>query len=156
LEQVEPKVLHRIHALASVWNTVKQGMLAAVYGPGGTARLLADLPIKVAGKTGSSEHRKGAKTHAWFIAFAPADNPQIALCVMVEEAGHGGEVAVPIAKQILQAFASKLRARRHRYNFCEPLNLSKGRNSRCPENGGCQIGFGPTKNGVKLLSAHER
>jgi len=108
LERVEPKVLHRIHAPASVWNTVKQGMLAAVYGPGGTARLLADLPIKVAGKTGSSEHRKGAKTHAWFIAFAPADNPQIALCVMVEEAGHGGEVAVPIAKQILQAFASKL------------------------------------------------
>ncbi|MFA0735557.1 MAG: hypothetical protein OGMRLDGQ_002057, partial [Candidatus Fervidibacter sp.] len=111
LERVEPKVLHRIHAPASVWNIVKQGMLAAVYGPGGTARLLADLPIKVAGKTGSSEHRKGAKTHAWFIAFAPADNPQIALCVMVEEAGHGGEVAVPIAKQILQAFASKLRAR---------------------------------------------
>lgn len=108
LEAVKPQVLHRLNAPPSVWEAVKQGMLAAVYGPGGTARLLADLTIKVAGKTGSSEHHKGAKTHAWFIAFAPADKPQIALCVMVEEAGHGGEVAVPIAKQILQAFTAKL------------------------------------------------
>ncbi len=111
LRKVQPELLHRIDAPIHVWNAVKQGMLAAVYGPSGTARLLSDLPIKVAGKTGSSEHRKGARTHAWFIAFAPADNPQIALCVMVEEAGHGGEVAVPIAKQILQAFAAKLQNR---------------------------------------------
>ncbi len=111
LRRIEPKILHRIDASTSVWEAVKQGMLAAVYGPGGTARLLSDLPIKIAGKTGSSEHRKGAKTHAWFIAFAPADDPQIALCVMVEEAGHGGEIAVPIAKQILQTFAAKLKER---------------------------------------------
>ncbi len=111
LKRVHPEVLHRIDVPVSVWNAVKQGMMAAVYGSGGTARLLADLPIKVAGKTGSSEHRKGAKTHAWFIAFAPTDDPQIALCVMVEEAGHGGEVAVPIAKQLLQAFAAKLQNR---------------------------------------------
>ncbi|MCS7264732.1 MAG: penicillin-binding protein 2 [Armatimonadetes bacterium] len=108
LDLVKPQVLHRLEAPQFVWDAVKQGMLAAVYGSGGTARLLANLTIKVAGKTGSSEHRKGAKTHAWFIAFAPADDPQIALCVMVEEAGHGGEIAVPIAKQILQAFAQKL------------------------------------------------
>ncbi len=111
LKRVRPEVLHRIDAPVSVWNAVKQGMMAAVYGSGGTARLLADLPIKVAGKTGSSQHRRGARTHAWFIAFAPADNPQIALCVMVEEAGHGGEVAAPIAKQLLQAFAAKLQNR---------------------------------------------
>lgn len=107
LERIRPQELHRLPAPPSVWNAVKKGMLAAVYRPGGTARLLADLPITVAGKTGSSQHRKGAKTHAWFIAFAPVDNPQIALCVMVEEAGHGGEVAVPIAKQLLAAFAQE-------------------------------------------------
>jgi penicillin-binding protein 2 len=111
LKRVQPEVLHRVNAPISLWNLVKEGMLAAVYGSGGTARLLADLPIKVAGKTGSSQHRKGAKTHAWFIAFAPADNPKIALCVMVEEAGHGGEVAVPISKQLLQAFSEKLKSR---------------------------------------------
>ena len=107
IERITPKVLHRLPAPPSVWQAVKRGMLAAVYGPGGTAGRLRDLPIQVAGKTGSSEHRKGAKTHAWFIAFAPADRPQIALCVMVEESGHGGEVAVPIAKEILAAFAQR-------------------------------------------------
>ncbi|MDT7971816.1 MAG: penicillin-binding protein 2 [Armatimonadota bacterium] len=107
IAKTTPKVLHRLPAPPSVWETVKRGMLAAVYSPGGTAGRLRDLPIQVAGKTGSSEHRKGAKTHAWFIAFAPADAPQIALCVMVEESGHGGEVAVPIAKEILAAFAQR-------------------------------------------------
>ncbi len=107
IERITPKVLHRLPAPPSVWQAVKRGMLAAVYGPGGTAGRLRDLPIQVAGKTGSSEHRKGAKTHAWFIAFAPTDRPQIALCVMVEESGHGGEVAVPIAKEILAAFAQR-------------------------------------------------
>lgn len=107
IERITPKVLHRLPAPPSVWEAVKRGMLAAVYGPWGTAGRLRDLPLKVAGKTGSSEHRKGAKTHAWFIAFAPADAPQIALCVMVEESGHGGEVAVPIAKEILAAFAKQ-------------------------------------------------
>jgi len=107
IERITPKVLHRLPAPPSVWEVVKRGMLAAVYGPGGTAGRLRDLPLQVAGKTGSSEHRKGAKTHAWFIAFAPADAPQIALCVMVEESGHGGEVAVPIAKEILAAFAQR-------------------------------------------------
>jgi penicillin-binding protein 2 len=107
IERITPKVLHRLPAPPSVWQAVKRGMLAAVYGPGGTAGRLRDLPLQVAGKTGSAEHRKGAKTHAWFIAFAPADRPQIALCVMVEESGHGGEVAVPIAKEILAAFAQR-------------------------------------------------
>ncbi len=105
LERVSPKVLHHLEVPSSLWRAVRQGMLAAVYGFGGTAGRLRDLPIRVAVKTGSSQHRKGKKTHAWFIAFAPAEDPQIALAVMVEEAGHGGQVAAPIAKQVLHTFA---------------------------------------------------
>lgn len=109
IERIRPQALHYLDAPPSVWQAVKRGMLAAVYGSGGTARRLRDLPITVAGKTGSAQHRKGAKPHAWFIAFAPADDPKIALAVMVEAAGHGGEVAVPIAKQVLQAFVEKIK-----------------------------------------------
>jgi cell division protein FtsI/penicillin-binding protein 2 len=57
----------------------------------------------VAGKTGSAENPHG-KTHAWFIAFAPAEAPRLALAVLVENAGHGGEVAVPIARQVLARY----------------------------------------------------
>ena len=58
--------------------------------------------IKVAGKTGTAENEKEGKTHAWFIGFAPADNPQIVVCVMKEYSGSGGgSVCAPIASKII-------------------------------------------------------
>jgi len=61
-----------------------------------------ELAIRVAGKTSTAEHRKGAEPHAWFAGYAPADNPQVAFAVMLEEAGHGGAVAAPLAYRILR------------------------------------------------------
>jgi len=55
--------------------------------------------IKVAGKTGTAENPHGA-SHAWFIGFAPADNPQIAIAVIIENGGSGGGVAAPAARKI--------------------------------------------------------
>ena len=43
----------------------------------------------------------GAQPHAWFAGFAPAENPQVAVVVLVENAGSGGSVAAPIAKQVI-------------------------------------------------------
>jgi penicillin-binding protein 2 len=80
----------------------RQGMRAAV--TEGSARLLADLPVPAAGKTGTAETGKGT-SHAWFTAFAPYENPQIVLTLVVEEGGEGSAVAVPIAKEILQWWA---------------------------------------------------
>ncbi|MEG6586003.1 peptidoglycan D,D-transpeptidase FtsI family protein [Dendrosporobacter sp. 1207_IL3150] len=56
--------------------------------------------ITVAGKTGTAENPHGA-SHAWFIGFAPADNPEVAIAVIVENGGSGGGVAAPIARQVL-------------------------------------------------------
>lgn len=66
-------------------------------GTGSAARLSG---IQVAGKTGTAENPHGAD-HAWFIGFAPADNPEIAIAVIVENAGSGGAIAAPIARQVL-------------------------------------------------------
>ena len=58
--------------------------------------------IEVAGKTGTAENERKGKTHAWFIGFAPADNPQIAVCVMKEYSGRGGgSVCAPAAGKII-------------------------------------------------------
>lgn len=77
-----------------------QSMQAVVEaGTGKSARVNG---VKVAGKTGSAENPHG-NTHAWFIGFAPADNPEIALAVIVENGGAGGSVAGPIAKEIIEA-----------------------------------------------------
>ena len=68
----------------------------------------ARLPgVQVAGKTGTAEVGSGVEPHAWFIGFAPADKPQYALAVLVENGGEGSRVAVPIARQVLEAALSR-------------------------------------------------
>ena len=74
----------------------------------GTGRLLErdlamPLGFGVAGKTGSADTGdKSARAHAWFVGFAPANNPKIAIAVVVEHGGLGGRVAAPLAGRILQ------------------------------------------------------
>jgi peptidoglycan glycosyltransferase len=59
--------------------------------------------VKVAGKTGTAEVGKDKPTNAWFIAFAPAENPTVAMAIMIEGGGVGGQVAAPAAKPVLEA-----------------------------------------------------
>ena len=66
----------------------------------GTGAAAALRGIQVAGKTGTAENPHG-NPHAWFIGFAPAENPQVAIAVIVENGGSGGRVAAPLARQIL-------------------------------------------------------
>jgi peptidoglycan glycosyltransferase len=82
---------------------LNQMMQAVVTGGTGTA---AQIPgIKVAGKTGTAETGVNKVYDAWFIFFAPADNPQVAGAVVVEDSpdGFGGSVSAPIAKELMQA-----------------------------------------------------
>jgi penicillin-binding protein A len=87
-------------------------MQAVVDDPRGTGTAAQIPGVKVAGKTGTAETVAGAKPHAWFIAFAPADHPKYAIAVLVEHGGSssaevtGGRVAAPIAKQVLQTLLS--------------------------------------------------
>lgn len=77
---------------------VKKMMIAVVTrGTGTTARL---PNVQVAGKTGTATNPHGA-AHSWFVAFAPADRPRVAVAVVVENAGYGATVAAPIARNVL-------------------------------------------------------
>lgn len=80
---------------------VRSGMRAVV--TRGTGKIIALPNVEVAGKTGSAEDVHNALPHAWFVCFAPYKNPTIAIAVIVENSGHGGENAAPIAKSVLQA-----------------------------------------------------
>jgi len=61
--------------------------------------------IQTGCKTGTAEsHAKSGAPHAWFTVFAPYDNPEIMLTVLVEEGGQGSDIAAPIAKDILKAY----------------------------------------------------
>jgi penicillin-binding protein A len=86
---------------------LNQMMVAVVQGGTGTA---AAIPgIQVAGKTGTAETGVDHIYTAWFVAFAPADNPQVAIAVVLEKQanGFGGAVSAPIAKQVMEALLSR-------------------------------------------------
>jgi penicillin-binding protein 2 len=100
------------------WQVVHDGMQGAV-SPGGTAYLAgAGAQYKFAGKTGTaqvftlkenqkykaSEVEERLRDHAWFIAYAPADDPKIAVSVLVENGGFGATAAAPIARKVLDAY----------------------------------------------------
>jgi peptidoglycan glycosyltransferase len=87
-------------------------MMTAVVADGtGTAARISG--VTVAGKTGTAQHAKGAAPHAWFTAFAPAEDPQVAVAVVVEDGGNagseasGGRVAAPIARSVIEAVVKK-------------------------------------------------
>jgi penicillin-binding protein 2 len=78
-------------------------MLGVVENPQGTAHWTRIPWLQVAGKTGTAQNPHGDH-HSWYTAYAPADHPQIALAIIVENAGHGGDVSAPIAKAFLSEY----------------------------------------------------
>ena len=85
-------------------NTVISGMYGVVYEPGGTARRARiHESIVVCGKTGTAQNPHG-QDHSVFIAFAPKENPKIAIAVYVENAGGGGSWAAPIASLMIEQY----------------------------------------------------
>ncbi|MBA1331099.1 penicillin-binding protein, partial [Candidatus Endoriftia persephone str. Guaymas] len=89
-----------------------------VQGPRGTARRIRNKKYRIAGKTGTAQVfsvgqdeeydektvAKRKRDHALFIAFAPAEMPKIAVAVIVENGGHGGSVAAPIARKVMDQY----------------------------------------------------
>jgi len=93
---------------------VRSALAGVVNEPGGTAHAAATPLAMVAGKTGTAQviaqkvaGRKlseETQDHAWFVAFAPVENPKIAVAVVVEHGGHGGSAAAPIAKKVIEEY----------------------------------------------------
>jgi cell division protein FtsI/penicillin-binding protein 2 len=73
----------------------------------GTAQQLRDLPVAVAGKTGTAQFGTGNKTHGWFVSFAPYENPELALIVLVEGQGEEGYNAVPVSKEVYEWYFTR-------------------------------------------------
>jgi penicillin-binding protein 2 len=102
---ITPQVT-RDHIVSSdILRVVREGMRQTV--TEGTAQSLKDLPVAVAGKTGTAEFGTNQKTQGWFESFAPYDNPEIVMIVLTEGQEEHGYNAVPITKEILQWYFSE-------------------------------------------------
>jgi len=115
IRTIVPEVIREIPVNREYLAAIREGMRRAV--THGTAWLLHIPEVPVAGKTGTAEYpavdengnlildeQGNLPTHAWFTAFAPFDDPEIALVVFVEGGGEGSQVAVPIAEEILRYY----------------------------------------------------
>jgi penicillin-binding protein 2 len=86
---------------------IKEGLLGVVsFGTGTLARV---RNVAVCGKTGTAQNPHG-EDHSLFVGFAPADDPKILACVVVENAGHGGSVAAPITGKIIRAYLKEIQS----------------------------------------------
>lgn len=116
-----------IHVKKEVFDIVKKGLINVVNG--GTGWRAKVNGITIAGKTGTAqvtsiqtaknlkakgEFSADLKDHAWFVAFAPAEDPQIVLSILVENGGFGGEVCAPIAKELINFYFNATKQEREK------------------------------------------
>jgi penicillin-binding protein 2 len=102
--QVVPTETRKLDISNQVWDILQEGMYRCVNEAGGTGQAAKVKDITVCGKTGTAQTPHGKKDHAWFIGFAPRENPKIAICVLVENAGFGGAFAAPIAGLCIEQY----------------------------------------------------
>src|SRR4029450_13164756 len=112
-----PELIRTIDLKPDTLKRGSGGLADGFSGRGGTGGAARSPFITVAGKTGTAQviEMKGAylkseqlsyfnRDHAWFVAYAPVDNPQVAIAVLVEHGGHGGDAAAPMAKKVFEKF----------------------------------------------------
>ncbi len=121
LLQPETEIVRQIEYSDAAWKAINRGLVAVVNEPRGTGQIARLEQVEVAGKTGTSQvvRRKSDeeeeldeggdvpyrfRPHALFVAYAPADQPQIAVAVIVEHGQHGGSAAGPVAKSIIEQY----------------------------------------------------
>ena len=112
LEEFAPRVRREVSVAPETLAIVRQALVGVVNESKGTAYKSRAKDIEVAGKTGTAQvHGRHtelggyeAGDHAWFVGFAPAGRPRIAVAVLVEHGGHGGDVAAPVAMEIIHNY----------------------------------------------------
>ncbi|MFA6184260.1 MAG: penicillin-binding protein 2 [Parcubacteria group bacterium] len=90
---------------SDILKVVREGMRMTV--TEGTAQLLKDLPVEAAGKTGTAQFGSEKKTHGWFVSFAPYQNPEIVLVILVEGQKEEGYNAVPVTNEVYNWYFSR-------------------------------------------------
>jgi penicillin-binding protein 2 len=114
---IKPEVARQNVATPQTLSLVRQAMRQTVTNPQGTACCFMDrdVPVAVAGKTGSAETdpANNVPPHSWFTSFAPYDDPQIVTVVLLEKAGEGAQYAVPATRETLQWYFTQGAGAKH-------------------------------------------
>ncbi len=111
LYRFRPEIKRRLNLDERHVREIRKALVAVVNEANGTGRRARIRGITVAGKTGTAqliEHRRdeeiSIKDHAWFVGIAPAEDPTVVVVVIIENGGHGGESAAPVAREIIKEY----------------------------------------------------
>ena len=112
-----PEIIRKIELKPSTLEQVREALADVVRTPPGTGGAARSNVVTIAGKTGTAQvvEMKGGyvkteqlaylnRDHAWFVSYAPVENPQIAVAVLVEHGGHGASAAAPLAKKVIEKY----------------------------------------------------
>ena len=105
IQNIPPVILNQNFLSKDILNVVREGMRKTV--TDGTAQPLKTMSVAVAAKTGTAQFGSEGKTHGWFIAFAPYDNPEIAVAILAEGGGEGYSTGVPVTKDVFDWYFSR-------------------------------------------------
>jgi penicillin-binding protein 2 len=121
VKSIPPEISGGLPASKETLALVQEGLLEVVHGDRGTARRIRLKGINIAGKTGTAQvfsRKTGEKfdnealgrtlrDHAWFVSYAPAEAPKIAVCVIIEHGEHGSSAAAPVAGALIEQYLQK-------------------------------------------------
>jgi len=112
LYKFKPKIKRKLKVRPEYLEVIKKALIAAVNEPHGTGIKAKIQGITVAGKTGTAQVTGNANTnkikdHAWFVGVAPVEDPSITVVVLIEHGGHGGDIAAPIAKELIKEYVCR-------------------------------------------------
>lgn len=103
VKEITPEIYKKVDFTSDTFKIIKEGLRQTILkGTGWRANI---KELAVAGKTGTAQNPQG-ETHAWFIGFAPYENPEVCITVFIENGGEGGEAAAPIARAMLEKYFS--------------------------------------------------
>ena len=103
---IVPQVKFELPFSKNTMRILTEGARRVVEGTDGTAALLFNKEYGIGGKTGTAQNPHG-DNHSWFAAYAPLNSPEIVVVAIVENAGHGSEVAAPVVGDIIKTFMDK-------------------------------------------------
>lgn len=104
IQTVQPEIQNEQVLSDETMQTVRNAMRETVLS--GSARSLLTLPVTSAGKTGTAQYGAEDKTHSWFTVFAPYENPELSIAIIVQDGGGSNDAAVPIMREVLQEYYS--------------------------------------------------
>jgi penicillin-binding protein 2 len=103
VEEIKPEIYRKVNFFADTSKIIKEGLRQTILKGTGWRANIKELAL--AGKTGTAQNPHG-ETHAWFIGFAPYEDPEICITVFLENGGEGGEAAAPVARAMLEKYFS--------------------------------------------------